>query len=74
MANQQDSDHHNNDGGDDINNPVLTRAEFYEFCEETQQFHDETQQFCEISLQIIGEIQQQLATLLARKSFHNNNV
>ena len=67
MANQQDSDHHNNDGDDDINNPVLTRAEFYEFCEETQQF-------CEISLQIIGEIQQQLATLLARKSFHNNNV
>ena len=74
MANQQDSDHHNNDGGDDINNPILTRAEFYEFREETQQFRDENQQFCEISLQIIGKIQQQLATLLARKSFHNNNV
>ena len=74
MANQQDSDHHNNDGGDDINNPILTGAEFYEFREETQQFRDENQQFCEISLQIIGKIQQQLATLLARKSFHNNNV
>ena len=25
MANQRDGDHHNNDGGDNVNNPVLTR-------------------------------------------------
>ena len=58
MANRRDGDHHNNGGSDNVNNPVLTRAEFYEFCEETQQFHDENQQFREISQEIISKIQQ----------------
>ena len=35
MANWRDSDHQNNDGSDDINNPVLIRAKFYKFREET---------------------------------------
>ena len=38
MANQQDGDHHNNDGGDDVNNPVLTRAEFLDFRDEINNF------------------------------------
>ena len=66
MANRQDGDHHNNDGDDDINNLVLTRAEFLDLC-------DENQQFLEKSQQIIGEIKQKIATLLAKKSSHNNN-
>ena len=44
MANQRDSDHHNNDGGDNVNNLVLTSAEFLDFRDENQQFHDSTQQ------------------------------
>ena len=67
MANRRDSDHHNNDGGDNVNNPVLTRAEFLNF-------RDENHQFCEKSQKIMGEIQQKIATLLARKSSCNNNV
>ena len=67
MANQWDDDHHNNDNGDDDNNPVLTRAEFLNL-------RDENHQFCEKSQKIIGEIQQKIATLLARKSSCNNNV
>ena len=43
MANRQEGDHHNNDGGDDVNNPALTRAEFLDFCDENQQFRDSTQ-------------------------------
>ena len=43
MANRQDGDHHNNDSGDDVNNPVLTRAEFLDFRDENQQFRDSTQ-------------------------------
>ena len=44
MANRQDGDHHNNDNGDDVNNPVLiTRAEFLDFRDENQQFRDSTQ-------------------------------
>ena len=46
MANWRDSDHHNNDGGDDVNNSVLTRAKFLEFRKEAR---DENQQFCEKS-------------------------
>ena len=46
MANWRDSDHHNNDGGDDVNNSVLTRAEFVKFRKEAR---DENQQFCEKS-------------------------
>jgi len=46
--------------------PVLTRAEFLNF-------HDENHQFCEKSQKIIGEIKKKIATLLARKSSHNNN-
>ena len=46
MANRQDGDHHNNDGGDDVNNLVLTRAEFLEFhkeaCDENQQFREKS--------------------------------
>ena len=66
MANWQDGDHHNNDGGEDVNNPVLTRVEFLNFC-------DENHQFCEKSQQIISEIKQNIATLIARKSSHNDN-
>ena len=67
MANWRDSDHHNNDGDDNVNNPVLTRAEFLNF-------RDENHQFCEKSQKIIGEIQQKIPTLPARKSSCNNNV
>ena len=66
MANRQDSDHHNNDNGDDVNNLVLTSAEFLNF-------RDENHQFCEKSQKIIGEIQQKIATLLTRNSSHNDN-
>ena len=44
MANRWDGDHHKNDGGDDVNNPVLIRAEFLDFHDENQQFRDSTQQ------------------------------
>ena len=67
MANKWDGDHHNNDSDNDVNNPVLIRAKFLNFC-------DENHQFCEKSQKIIGEIQQKIATLLARKSSCNNNV
>ena len=70
MANRQDGNHHNNDGGNDINNLVLTRVEFLEFHKEAC---DENQQFYEKSQQITSEIKQMIATLLARKSSHNNN-
>ena len=46
MANWWDSDHHNSDGGDDVNNSVLTRAEFVKFRKEAR---DENQQFQEKS-------------------------
>ena len=46
MANQRDSNHYNNDGSDDVNNPVLTRAKFLEFHKEAR---DENQQFFEKS-------------------------
>ena len=57
MTNRQDSDHHNNDGDDDVNNPILTRVEFLDFRDENQQFHDSTQQ-------TLDQIQEALATLL----------
>ena len=57
MANRRDGDHHNNDGGDDINNPFLTRAEFLDFRNENQQFRDSTQQ-------TLDQIQAALATFL----------
>ena len=66
MANWRDGDHHNND----VDNADLTRAEFFEFCKEAR---NENQQFLERSQQIIGEIEQKIATLHARKSSHNNN-
>ena len=59
MANQRDGDHHNNDDGNDVNNIVLTKAEFLDFCDENQQFREKSQQ-------IIGKIKQMIATLLAR--------
>ena len=46
MANWRNGDHDNNDGSDDINNPVLTRAEFLKFGKVAR---DENQQFCEKS-------------------------
>ena len=49
MANRRDGDHHNNDGSDDVNNPVLTRAEFLNF-------RNENHEFCEKSQHIMGEI------------------
>ena len=45
MANQRDGDHHN-DSGNDVDNIVLTRAEFLEF---RKKAHDENQQFLEKS-------------------------
>ena len=59
MANQRDSDHHNNDGSDDVNNPVLTKDEFLDFCDENQQLHDSTQH-------TLDQIREALATLLNR--------
>ena len=70
MANWWDGDHHNNDGSNNVDNTILTRAAFLEFCKEA---HDENQQFLEKSQQIIGEIEQKIATLLARKSSYNSN-
>ena len=61
IANRRDNDHHNNDGGNDVNNPVLTRAEFLEIRKEV---HDENQQFLEKSQQIIGEIKKKLLLFL----------
>ena len=57
MANQQDGDHHKND----VDNTVLTRAEFLKFREEAR---DENQQFHKKSQQIIGEIKQMIASFL----------
>ena len=59
MANWRDDDHHNNDGDDNVNNPVLTKVEFLDFRDENQQFRDSTQQTLE-------QIQEALATLLNR--------
>ena len=70
MANRRDGDHHNNDSDNKVKNTILTRAEFLKFHEEAR---DENQQFCQKSQQIIGEIQQMIATFLVRKSSHNNN-
>ena len=64
MANRQEGDHHNNDGGDDVNNPALTTAEFLDFCDENQQFRDSTQQ-------TLDQIQEALATLLNRNPNHD---
>ena len=57
MTNRRDSDHHNNDGSDDVNNPILIRVEFLDFRDENQQFHDSTQQ-------TLDQIQEVLTTLL----------
>ena len=59
MAKWRDGDHHNNDGGDDVNNPVLTKVEFLDFRDENQQFRDSTQH-------TLDQIQEALATLLDR--------
>ena len=59
MANRWNGDHHNNDSGDNVNNPVLTRAEFLDFRDENQQLHDSNQQ-------TLDQIQEVLATLLDR--------
>ena len=65
MANRRDGDHHNNDGSDDVNNPVLTRAEFLDFRDENQQFRDSIQQ-------TLDQIQEALATLLNRNPNHDD--
>ena len=57
MANRRDGDHHNNDGNDDVNNPILTRVEFLDFHDKNQQFRDSTQQ-------TLDQIQEALATFL----------
>ena len=36
MANWRDIDHHNNNGSNDVENVVLTRAEFHEFCKDAR--------------------------------------
>ena len=59
MANWWDGDHHNNDDDDNVNNLVLTRAEFLDFHDENQQYRDSTQQ-------TLDQIQAALATLLNR--------
>ena len=59
MANQREGDHLNNDGSDDVNNLVLTRANFLYFRDENQQFRDSAQQ-------TLDQIQEVLATLLNR--------
>ena len=59
MANKWDGDHHNNDSDNDVNNPVLTRAEFLNF-------RDENHQFCEKSQKTIGEIQQKNVRYIQR--------
>lgn len=56
MTNRRDGYHPNDDKVEDA---VLTRAEFQQFCEENQQE--------------LHELQQVVATLLARKSFHSNS-
>ena len=65
MANRWDGDHYNNDDGDDVNNPVLTRVEFLDFHDENQQFRDSTQQ-------TLYQIQEALATLLNRNPNHDD--
>ena len=57
MANRCDGNHHNYNN--DVEDAIHTRAEFH-------QFHEK-------SRQIIGEIQQKIATLIAGKSSRNNN-
>ena len=57
MANAQDSNHHN--CNNEVEDAVLTKAEFHQFCEKCQQ--------------IISKMEQMIAILLARKSSHNNN-
>ena len=57
MANRRDGDHHNNEGDDDVNNPILTKDEILDFRVENQWFHDSTQQ-------TLDQIQEALATLL----------
>ena len=42
MANRQGGDHHTTDDSDDVNNPILTKAEFLDFRDENQQFRDST--------------------------------
>ena len=49
---------------------LVTRVEFLEFHKEARY---ENNKFHEKSQQIIGEIKQMIATLLARKSYLNNN-
>ena len=65
MANWRDGDHHNNDGGDDVNNSVLTKVEFLDF-------HDENQQFLDSTQQTLDQIQEALATLLNRNPNHDD--
>ena len=72
MANWWDGDHRNNDGGDDVNNPTLTRVEFYQFCEETQKFPENNQQFREETQQELCGIQDSFVALLARNPNHND--
>ena len=57
MANWWDNEHYNNDGGKCVHNTVITRAEFLDFRDKNQQFHDLTQL-------ILDRIQEALATLL----------
>ena len=59
MANWWDGDHHNNDGDNDVDNTILTRAEFLDFRDENQQFHD-------LTLQNLDWIHETFATLLTR--------
>ena len=56
MANQCDSNHHKDI--DEVEDAVLTKVEFHEFCEESRQD--------------MHEIWQLIATLLSRKTFNNN--
>lgn len=64
MANRWYSDHHNNDSGDNIDNTILTRTKFLEFCEETR---DENKQFCDETQQKLDRIHDALVALLTQK-------
>ena len=57
MPNWRDSNHHNNKN--EVEDVVLTRPEFHKFREDRQQS--------------MREIREGIATLVARKSYHNNN-
>ena len=72
MATGWDDHHHNKGSDDDVNNPILTKIEFYKFCEETQQFHENNQQFHKQTQQKLRRIREALAALFAQNPNHDD--